>query len=74
MSEYLRYNRTSIARTSLGPWKFVLDMGSSSHRELIIAPDEETNGYNLGMYFRSSIKYEFGLLSVLIRITWMRQS
>ena len=25
------YSRTSMARTSLGPWKFVRDMGSSSH-------------------------------------------
>ena len=24
------YSRTSMARTSLGPWKFVRDMGSSS--------------------------------------------
>ena len=26
-----KYSRTSMARTSLGPWKFVRDMGSSSH-------------------------------------------
>ena len=25
------YSRNSMARTSLGPWKFVRDMGSSSH-------------------------------------------
>ena len=25
------YSRTSVARTSLGPWKFVRDMGSSGH-------------------------------------------
>ena len=25
------YSRTSMARTSLGPWKFVRDMGSWSH-------------------------------------------
>ena len=25
------YSRTSMARTSLAPWKFVEDMGSSSH-------------------------------------------
>ena len=25
------YSRTSVARTSSGPWKFVRDMGSSSH-------------------------------------------
>ena len=37
--------------TSLGPWKFVLDMGSSSHCGLIIAPDQEANGDNLGMSF-----------------------
>ena len=26
-----KYSRTSMARTSSGPWKFVRDMGSSSH-------------------------------------------
>ena len=25
------YSRTSMARTFLGPWKFIQDMGSSSH-------------------------------------------
>ena len=29
--QYAKYSRTSMARTSLGPWKFVRDMGSSSH-------------------------------------------
>ena len=32
---YINYSRTSMARTSLGPWKFVRDMGSSSHCGLI---------------------------------------
>ena len=29
--------------------KFVLDMGSSSHRGLIIVPGQEENGDSLGM-------------------------
>ena len=33
---YHNYSPTSMARTSLGPWKFILDMGSTSHWELII--------------------------------------
>ena len=45
-----------MARPSFGPWKFVLDMGSSSHGELIIAPGQEANDNNLGMSFRSSIR------------------
>ena len=47
-----------MARTSLVPWDFVLDMGSSSHRGLIIhvVPGQETNEDNLEMSFRSSIK------------------
>ena len=45
-----------MAQKSLEPWKFVLDMGSSSYRVLIIAPGQEANGGNLGMSFRSSIK------------------
>ena len=43
-----------MARTSLGPGKFVRDMGSSSHGGLILVPDQEANGDNLGKSFRSS--------------------
>ena len=28
---HTNYSRNSMARTSLGPWKFVRDIGSSSH-------------------------------------------
>ena len=28
---FLKYNGTSMVQTSLGTWKFVLDMGSSSN-------------------------------------------
>ena len=28
---YINYSRTSITRTSLGAWKFVRGIGSSSH-------------------------------------------
>ena len=45
------YSKTSIVRTSLGPWKFIRDMGSSNHRGLIMAPCQEANGDNLGMSF-----------------------
>ena len=55
--------RTSMVRISLGRWKFVparwkfvRDMGSSSHWRLIIALGQEVNGDNLGMPFRSSIE------------------
>ena len=43
-----------MARTSLGPWKFVRDMGSSSHGGLIMAPVQEANRDNLGKSFRFS--------------------
>ena len=43
-----------MARTSFGPWKFVRDMGSASHRRLIMASGQEANGDNLGKSFRSS--------------------
>ena len=52
---FQKYSWTSITWTSLGPCKFVLDIGGSSHWELIITPGQEANGYNLGMSFRSSI-------------------
>ena len=37
---FIRYNRTSMARTSWGPWEFVLNMSSSSHWRLI-APGQK---------------------------------
>ena len=50
------YSRTSMARTSLGPWKFVPDMGSSSHWGLIIAQGQTANENNLEMSSLSSVK------------------
>ena len=55
-----------MTKTSLGPWKLVLNMGSSSHWELIIARCQEANSDNLGMPFLSSIK--LWCICVLIRI------
>ena len=52
----LSYSRTSMARTSLGPWKFVRDTGSSSHRGLIIAQGQKANENNLEMFCLSSIQ------------------
>ena len=49
-----------MAQTSFGhfgPWKFVLDMGSSSHWGVIVAPDQESNMVDLGMSFRSAIRF-----------------
>ena len=51
-----KYSQTSIARTSLGPWKFVREMDSSSQCDLIMAPGQEANGDNLWKCFRSSTK------------------
>ena len=48
------YSRTSMARTSLGPWKFVRDVSSSSHWGLIMALVQETNSDNLGKCFQFS--------------------
>ena len=45
------YSRTSTARTSLGPWKCVRDMGSSSHWGLIMVPSQKVNVDNLGIFF-----------------------
>ena len=47
-------HQTSIAQTTLGPWKFVLDMGSQIYRWLIVVPALEAKADNLGMSFRSS--------------------
>ena len=56
MTRIDEYSRTSMARTALGPCKFVRDMGSSSHRGLIMAPVQEANSDNLGKSFRFSIQ------------------
>ena len=40
------FNIQSNCNGSLGPWKFVLDMGSLSHRGLIIAPGQEADRDN----------------------------
>ena len=50
------YSRTSMARTSLGLWKIFWDMGSSSHRGLIMVQGQEEKGDNFGKSFRSSIQ------------------
>ena len=47
-----KYSRTSMARTSLGPLKFVRDMGSCG---LTMAPGQEVNGDDLGNSFQFSI-------------------
>ena len=44
-------SKTSVVRTSLGPWEFIQEMGSSNHRRLIMAPCQEANGVNLGKSF-----------------------
>ena len=41
----------SIAWTSLGLWKLVGDMGSSSNWGLIMVPVQEANGDNLGVFW-----------------------
>ena len=48
---YFNYSRTSMARTSLGPYKIVRDMGSSSHWGLIMVPGQEVNSDNLRNFF-----------------------
>ena len=49
-------SQTSMARTSLGPWKFALGMDGSNLRGLFISPNQEAKVNYLGMSFRSSIK------------------
>ena len=46
-----------MARTSLGSWKFVRDMGSSSHCGLVMAPGQEANSDNLGKSFRFATQF-----------------
>ena len=48
---YCNYSRTSMARTSLGPWKLVRDMGNSSHFGLIMTRGQEANNDKLRKSF-----------------------
>ena len=48
------YSRTSMVQTSLGPWKFVRDMGTLSQWGLIMTPGQGAQSDNLGKYFRFS--------------------
>ena len=57
-----------MARASLGPWIFVLDIGSSSHSGLIIAPGQEANGDNLGMLIHLIIPTEGFSLTVTVSV------
>ena len=51
------YSRTSLARTALGPWKFVRGMGSSSNWGFIIAPGQGANKDNLYITKTRLFKY-----------------
>ena len=62
-----------MARTSLGPWKFVRDMGSSSHYGLIITPGQEAKNDSLGIFLFFDFLLNNCMLSVLIRIASMRR-
>ena len=62
-------NQTSMARTSLLPWKLVRDMGGSSHWGSIMVPGPETDGDSLGSLLDRL--YKSCISSVLIRIAFM---
>ena len=57
-----------MARTLLGPRKFVRDMDSSGHWGLIMAQGQEANWDLIGFFFY--LLYNNCMLSVLIRIAW----
>ena len=60
------YSRTSMARTHLGPWKIVRDMGSSIQKELSMVPVRKHMAIFRKVF---SIFYtDNGILSALIRI------
>ena len=61
------YSRNSMAWTSLGPWRFVRNMGSSSHWGWIMVQGQEAIGDNLA----KSLLHNNGMLSILIRIALM---
>ena len=64
-----QYSRTSMARTSLGPWKIVREIGSSSQWDLIMAPSQEANAIINAIVF--DLQQNNGMLCALIRIASM---
>ena len=50
-----KYSETSKGQTSLGPWKYVLDMVSLSYCGLVVAPGQDANRDTLGVPYRSFI-------------------
>ena len=62
-----QYSRISVAWTSLGPWKLVWDIGSSSHWGLIMAPVQEANSDNLGKSFWFSTQWLYVECSACIK-------
>ena len=58
-----------MARTSLGPWKFIWNMGSSSHWGLIMAQDRKQMAIMRGNLFY--LLYNNGTLSADIRTALM---
>ena len=60
-----------MARISLRPWKFVLNMDSSGHLGLIVTQGQEANGDNVGNVF--DLRDNNGMLCVLIRIASSRR-
>ena len=61
-----------MARTPLGPWTFVRDMGSLSQCGLSMTSGQEANDNNLGNFCFCLLDND-GMLRVLIRIISMRQ-
>ena len=45
-----KISQTSMAWTAFRPWKFIQDIGSSSHWLLIMAPGQETNSVKLEIF------------------------
>ena len=60
-----------MARTFLGPWEFIRDMGSSSQCGLIMAPGQEANDDKFKVFFY--LLDNNGMLSVCIRIALIRR-
>ena len=66
-SLFLYFAYMPLALASLGPWKFVLDMGSSSHWGLIRAPD---HGRFLKPGTGGTEKPEQWFISIILKHFW----
>ena len=61
-----------MTRKSLGPWKFILHMGTSHPRGFILAPDQDSNRDDLTLVLLNKLRCDAHFQFTANQITWSR--